>query len=83
MTSSSPSAKPAAGFLRTLWRIARQLFHEITGAAFATFAVAWGLSAWRDWRQGMSTWLIILAAAFTLMMTLFAVAAFCDARRVR
>jgi hypothetical protein len=70
-------------FFGTLWRIARQLFHETAGALFAVFAVAGALAAWREWQRGERTWLLWLALAFVVMMGSFAVAAFRSARRVR
>ena len=82
-SAASSSAKPRGGYFRHFWRAIRQLFYEITGAAFATFAVSWGLSTWRDWRHGTAKWLIVLALAFTFMMTLFAIRSFLDARRLR
>jgi hypothetical protein len=82
-TSTNAAMKPRGGYFRNFWRAARQLFYEITGAAFATFAVSWALSAWRDWHHGMATWLVVLALAFTFMMTVFAVRSFLDARRIR
>ena len=68
---------------RSFWRVTRQIFHEVTGAFFILFAVIGGVSLWREWRRGSEEWLIALAAAFTLMMTWFAVTSFRSARRVR
>ena len=76
-------AMAAAGFLRTLVRITRQLFHETTGALFLLFAVVGAASAWREWRKGSDHWLVALAIGFALMMAAFAVASFRSARRVR
>lgn len=71
------------GFLVGAWRIVRQLFHEMTGALFALFAILGGAAAWREWQRGSAAWLVALAVAFTAMMAWFAVASFRDARRVR
>jgi len=77
-------------FLDTLWRVARQLFHEVTGAAFLLLALGGALSTWRYWRSlppgshaPSQFWSIGLAAAFTLMMAAFSVSSFRSARRVR
>lgn len=70
-------------FLRSLWRIARQLFHETTGALFALFAFVGAAAAWREWRRDGAWWLVGISAAFAVMMGTFAVAAFRSARRVR
>ena len=72
-----------SGFLRSLWRVARQLFHEMTGAFFVLFALLGAASVWREWQRGSAQWLIGLSVAFTVMMTAFAVASFRSARRVR
>ena len=76
-------AGAASGFLRTLVRIARQVFHETTGAIFFFFAVVGGVTAWREWQKGSAQWLVALTIGFALMMAAFGVAAFRSARRVR
>jgi glycerol uptake facilitator-like aquaporin len=76
-------AGAAGRFLRTLVRIARQVFHETTGALFILFAVVGTASAWREWHKGSAYWLVGLAIGFSLMMAAFAVASFRSARRVR
>lgn len=80
---SNALAQAAGGFVRVLLRIARQLFHETTGALFFTFAIAGAVTAWRQWQKGRAQWLVALAIGFTLMMAAFAVASFRSARRVR
>ena len=72
-----------AAFFRSIWRVTRQLFHEVTGAFFLLFAVVGGINAWRHWQRGSDLWIFGMALAFTLMMTAFAVAAFRSARRAR
>ena len=76
-------AQAAGGFLRTLLRIARQLFHETTGALFFLFTILGATAAWREWQKGSAQWQVVVAVAFTLMMAAFALAAFRSARRVR
>ncbi len=76
-------ARAAGGFLRTLLRVARQLFHETIGALFFLFAIVGATAAWREWQKGSAQWLVGLAIGFTLMMAAFAVASFRSARRVR
>jgi len=74
-------------FLATLWRVARQLFHEAAGTLFLLLAAAGAFSTWRYWKQmvpGTSgPWSVALAASFTAMMAYFALASFRSARRVR
>jgi hypothetical protein len=77
-------------FCRTLWRIARQLFHEAAGAAFLLLALGGALSTWRYWRSlppgshaPSQFWAVALAASFTVMMVAFSISSFRSARRVR
>ena len=77
-------------FLVTVWRVTRQLFHEVAGTAFLLLAAAGALSTWRYWKSrpamphaGSELWALCVAAAFTLMMAAFSVASFRSARRVR
>src|ERR1700683_4091754 len=70
---------------RTLWRAIRQLFHEITGALFATFALSGGFSIWRQFQNQnvRLPWLTGLTVFFTLLMAFFSWIAFRSARNVR
>ena len=70
-------------FLQTVWRVTRQLFHEITAMAFAVFALAGVTTAWREWHNGMQRWTIALAIGFATMMAWFAATSFLRAKRVR
>ena len=72
-----------AGFLRVVWRAARQLFHEMTGTLFAVFAGLAGLTAWREWQKGSARWILAVMILFALAMAFFAVTSFLRARRVR
>jgi hypothetical protein len=69
--------------LRVIWRVARQVFHEATGALFGLFA-GWGLLlAWRQWQHRPVLWLVALAVLYALMMGAFAFGAFRRAKRIR
>ena len=70
-------------FFSSVWRVIRQLFHEITGAFFLLFAIIGGVNAWRHWQRGSELWVLGLVLAFTLMMAAFAFAAFRNARKAR
>jgi hypothetical protein len=72
----------ASGF-RRLWRVARQLFHEMVGATFAVLALAWANAAFRASRLDVAYWLISTAALVALIMAAFAWTSFRSARRVR
>jgi hypothetical protein len=69
--------------LRTFWRIARQLFHEATGAFFGLFAAWAAFAAWKQWKQRPALWLMGFAIAYAIMMAAFAFTSFRRARRVR
>jgi hypothetical protein len=69
--------------LRTFWKLARQLFHETTGALFALFAIYAGTAAWKQIRQPGGAWIGALAAAYATMLALFSIWSFRSARRVR
>ena len=73
----------ARGFFSTVWRAARQLFHEATGTLFFLIALSALQSAWRVWRHGAAHWLIGLSAGYAILMILFGILSFRDARRVR
>ncbi len=76
-------AKSARTSLRTFWVIARQLFHEVTGAMFGMFAFYGALAAWRGWHRGQTEWLVALCIVYSAVMAAFAAASFRKARRVR
>lgn len=69
--------------LRVLWRAARELFHEVTGAMFLILAFAALQSAWRAWQRGAAHWLIGMSAGYAVLMVLFGLLSFRDSRRVR
>jgi hypothetical protein len=74
----------AAGVvLRAWWKVARQLFHEMTGALFAVFAASGVLAAWRQWNHARIPWLLGLTACYSLIMAIFSFTSFRSARRVR
>ena len=70
-------------FLRVVWRVTRQLFHETTGVFFAIFAIYGAVAAWREWKYHPTYWVIGFAAIYALMMATFAFLAFRRARRIR
>jgi len=69
--------------LRVLWKAARELFHEVTGAVFFILAFAALSASWRAWHNGAVRWLVGLSAGYALLMILFGVLSFRDSRRVR
>ena len=69
--------------LRILWRAARELFHEVTGAVFFILAVAALQATWRSWHRGAAHWLVGMTAGYALLMIFFGVMSFRDSRRVQ
>jgi hypothetical protein len=69
--------------LRVLWRAARELFHEVTGAVFFILAVAALQATWRSWHRGAAHWLVGMTAGYALLMIFFGVMSFRDSRRVQ
>ncbi|PYT51667.1 MAG: hypothetical protein DMG43_13380 [Acidobacteria bacterium] len=83
--STAVSAAPASGRLggfRRLWRVLKQLFHEVTGAVFAVLALGWLNAALRAWTRDVARWLIAIAVAVTLLFVFFAVTSFRRARKL-
>jgi hypothetical protein len=73
---------PQQGGFRRLWRVLKQLFHEMTGAVFAVLALAWLNSAVRAWTRDVALWLIALAACVAALFLFFAVTSFRRARKL-
>jgi ABC-type Fe3+ transport system permease subunit len=76
----SPSVEPR-GFGR-LWRVLKQLFHELVGATFAVLSLAWFNSAIRAWSRDAARWLIALPVAVGLLFIAFAVTSFRRSRQL-
>jgi hypothetical protein len=69
--------------LRVLWRAARELFHEVTGAVSFILAVAALQATWRGYHNGAARWLLGMSVGYALLMIFFGVLSFRDSRRVR
>ena len=69
--------------LRVVWRVARQVFHETTGALFGLFAAYGLVLAYRTWHHKPTLWLVGLAVLYAIMMGAFAFGAFRRAKRIR
>lgn len=83
MASATPTATKSRGFLRALWRAARQVFHETIGAVFFLLALTWSNAALRYWRQRAPNWEWRTSVAMALVMIIFGALSFRAARRVR
>jgi hypothetical protein len=67
------------GFAR-LWRVLKQLFHELIGAAFAVLAFGWLSSAFRAWTRDLAHWLVAVSVAVALVFVGFSFTSFRRAR---
>jgi hypothetical protein len=80
LTTNSSAAGPT-GF-RRVWRVLRQLFHEIVGAIFALLFLEWIGSALRFWSRDVAHWLIALIAGVAVLFLFFSVSSFRRARKL-
>ena len=82
-TTANPAStsRPQRGFGR-LWRVLRQLFHEVVGAVFAVLALGWLNAAFRAWTRDASRWLVALAVSVAALLVFFAVTSFRYARKL-
>ncbi len=74
-------AEEPRGF-RRLWRVFRQLFHEVIGASFAILALGWLNSALRAWTRDVAPWLIGVSVGVAAIFIAFAVSSFRRARQL-
>jgi glycerol uptake facilitator-like aquaporin len=80
--ATAAAASQQQGGFRRLWRVLKQLFHEVTGAVFAVLALAWLNSALRAWTRDVAHWLIGMAIAVAGLFLFFAVTSFRRARKL-
>ena len=82
-TAARAEARPqqVGGFAR-FWRTLKQLFYEMTGAAFAIFAFGWLNAAFRAWTRDVAHWLIAMALVVAALFAFFAVTSFRRARKL-
>ena len=79
--NAAAGSSPLGGF-RRLWRVLRQLFHEVTGAIFAVLALGWFNAAFRAWTRDAARWLVGIAVVVALLFVFFAVTSFRYARKL-
>jgi hypothetical protein len=79
--NAASTPRPQGGF-RRLWRVLRQLFHEVVGAVFGVLAVGWLNAAFRAWTRDASRWLVALAVSMAALLVFFAVTSFRCARKL-
>jgi hypothetical protein len=76
-----PVPPEAKGF-RRLWRVVRQIFHEVIGASFALLAFGWLNSAIRAWTRDLAPWLVGVSIVVGLLFVVFSVSSFRRARQL-
>lgn len=82
MATLATSAPVGEGGFRRLWRVLRQLFHEVIGAVFAVLALAWANAALRSWVRDVPRWLVATAVLVAVTMLVFSWTSFQRARRL-
>lgn len=83
MATAEQSSTNGTGGFRRLWRVLKQLFHEMTGAVFAVLALGWANAALRAYARDVTHWLIATALGVAALMAFFAWTSFRRARRVQ
>ena len=81
MSTATASPQELRAF-RRLWRVAKQVFHETMGAAFALLAVGWMNSAFRAWTRDAAYWLVGVSIVVALLFGTFAVSSFRRSRQL-
>ena len=81
-TAARATTAPQQQGFRRLWRVLRQLFHEVVAAIFAVLALGWLNAAFRAWTRDVAGWLIGVAVAVALLFVFFTVTSFRRARRL-
>ncbi len=82
MPDATVATRAGTGFFRTLVRVGKQVFHEVTGAAFGILALGWCNASLRSWQRGAPHWQVGLGLSVALLMMVFSVVSFRAARRV-
>jgi hypothetical protein len=67
------------GFAR-LWRVLKQLFHELVGAAFAVLAFGWLSSGFRAYTRDLAHWLVAVSIGVAILFLAFSFTSFRRAR---
>jgi len=67
---------------RRLWRVFRQLFHEMIGASFGILALGWLNLAFRAWTRDVAPWLIGVSVGVAAVFSAFAISSFRRARQL-
>ncbi len=80
--ATSDSRAGDSGGFRRMWRALKQLFYEMTGAAFAILALVWLNTALRAWTRDTAHWLLAVVLAVAAIFVFFAVSSFRRAKKI-
>jgi cell division protein FtsW (lipid II flippase) len=80
-TSATDDSRSGGGF-RRMWRALKQLFYEMTGAAFAILALVWLNTAFRAWTRDTAHWLLAVVILVAAIFVFFAVSSFRRAKKI-
>jgi hypothetical protein len=80
--SDATNHSSATGGFRRVWRALKQLFYEMTGAAFAILALVWLNTAFRAWTRDTAHWLLAVVLAVAAIFVFFAVSSFRRAKKI-
>jgi hypothetical protein len=81
VASAATTAQPVTGF-RRVWRVLRQLFHEVVAAMFALLAFAWVNYAFRAWTRDGARWLFAASLGLAALFVFFALTSFRSSRKL-
>jgi hypothetical protein len=75
VANAATAPQEQSGF-RRVWRVLKQLFHEMIGAVFAVLALGWLNAALRAWTRDAARWLIGIAVAVAVLFVFFSLTSF-------
>ena len=81
VANPAASAQSVTGF-RRVWRVLRQLFHEVVAALFALLAFAWVNYAFRAWTRDGAPWLFVASLGLAALFVFFALTSFRSSRKL-
>jgi hypothetical protein len=80
--ANPPASVPGVTGFRRVWRVLRQLFHEVAAAIFAILAFAWVNYALRAWNRDAAHWLCGVSLCLAAMFAFFALTSFRRSREI-
>jgi hypothetical protein len=81
-TAATPASSSTPRGFRRVWRVLRQLFHEVAAAIFALLAFAWFNYALRAWHGDAAHWLFAASLCLAALFAFFAMTSFRRSRKI-